>query len=200
MAIENVIVGLDILVLAAAVAMAYQAHKAHRVLQTQVSLAFAGCFWLISSGLLAHVLSDAGVRTIATQGALLHALSLVGALLLLSGYTLLLLVIERVQSRAMWLITFLLVLCVTVLANNVWGLANLLAMVLLALLAHRFYMNFLRNNSYSSLVIYLSFILLVGAHLAGFLSMFHLSAQVVYLSLSLIAYFALFAVSWRVTR
>lgn len=196
MTLANTIFALDILVLSAAVAMAYQAHKAHRVLQTQSSLAFAMCFWLISGGLLAHMIADAPATLLSFAAPFL----LVGSLLLLSGYTLLLLVVERVTSRAMWILTFLLVVFATVLANNVWGVTHLLAIVLLSLLAYRFYTNFLRNNSNSSLIIYLAFILLVGAHIAAFLSLFNLSAQIVYLVVSIIAYFALFAVSWRVSR
>lgn len=196
MTLANTIFALDILVLCAAVAMAYQAHKAHRLLQTQASLAFAACFWLISAGLLAHMVADAP----ATIVSLAAPFVLIGSLLLLSGYTLLLLVVEKVTSRAMWILTFLLVVFATVLANNVWGVTNVLAVVLLSLLAHRFYNNFLRNNSNSSLIIYLAFILLVGAHVAAFLSLFNLSAQVVYLIVSIVAYFALFAVSWRATR
>lgn len=196
MALENTIFALDILVFCAAVAMAYQAHRAHRLLQTQASRAFAACFWLISAGLLAHMIAGAPGTLVEYARPLL----LVGSLFLLSGYTILLLVVEKVHSHAMWILTFLLVVFATVLANNVWGVTNLLAIVLLALLAHRFYTNFLRNGAKSSLIIYLAFILLVGAHVAGFLSLFNLSAQIAYLVLSLIAYFALFAVSWRVTR
>lgn len=196
MELTNAIFALDILVFAAAIAMAFQAFKAHRVMQTQVSLAFSACFWLISAGLFLHMLADAPATLLSVSAPLVLA----GSLFLLSGYTLLLLVVEKVTSKAMWLLTFLLVVSAVVLANNVWGVTNLLAVVLLALLANRFYANFLRNNSRSSLIIYIAFILLVGAHIAAFLSLFNLSAQIVYLLVSIVAYFALFAVSWRVTR
>jgi len=200
MALANIIVALDVLAFCAAIAMAYQAHKAHRVLQTQVSLAFSTCFWLIGAGLFVHVLSDASIGLAPVLEPAYALLTLIGALLLLSGYALLLLVVEKVESHAMWVLTFVLVLFAGVFTNNLWSITNLLAIIILSLLAHRFYNNFLRTNSQTALTVYLAFIFLVAAHLAGFLALFNLSAQVAYLGLSLVAYFMLFAVSWRVTR
>ncbi len=210
MSLSSILVGLDLVAFAAAIAMAFQAFRAHRVIKSNRSLVFLTSFSLISLGILFRLLTDVlqdvttinmgfvtGMPTVPLSHKLLL---LMASLCILAAYTLLLLVVENVRNRSMWVLVFVLVAFTVFLATDVFLVTHILAVVLLGLLSYRFWKNFLKRNSTNALLVYLGFFSLMASHVAALLIPFGQLPHLIFLSLRLLGFFLLFAMAWRVTR
>lgn len=211
MDLSSVVVALDLLAFAGAIAMTIQAWKAHHALGSKQSAAFLTCFALVAIGLFSRMLTDVlvsfgvpyidfieGLGTLIGQQKFFLLLS---ALCILTAFTLLLLVVEKIKERSLWVLVFVLVLFTIFLASNIYLISHIVAILLLGLLANRFWMNYLSKNSTNALVVYFAFLSLTAAHIVALLVPFGGDVpHVVFLALRIIGYFLLFAVSWRVTH
>lgn len=210
MVLNDALIVLDILLVCAAIAMTAQAFKAHQSLHTKVSFAFLTSFALISVGAITRLITDitadvtiitveyvTGITSISVTAQLLL---LVGALCLLSAYTLLLLVVEGIKKLSMWILVFLLVITTVFLARDVFIITHVLAIVLVSLLSHHFYENYRKRKQTNALIVYLSFLSILLGHLSALLSVFSPAGQITHLVLLFAGFFGLFAVSWRITH
>ena len=206
MALSPAVLGLTTLSFCAAVAMLVGAYKAHNVLKSTRSIGFLTSFSLISIGLLLRLVVDTefadgyAQAMQAVLGISNHFLLVLSGLALLSAYTLLLFVIEKQRSVSMQTIAAALIVVTTLLSTQYQLAVHAVTAVILALLAHRFYDNFLTKNSTEALIVYGAFLALTAAHVAALFAPISHAATILYLSLRLAGYFALFAMLWRVGR
>jgi hypothetical protein len=200
--------GIDILAFAAAIAMTFQAWRAHRAVETRQSLAFFLSFLLVSLGLFSRMLTDVLVhvgppyiRQIQGLGTVIgwqRGFLLVSALLLISAYAMLLLVVEKIKNPAVWLIVFVLINLTIFMGRELYFVAHGIALVLLVLLSRRFYLNYSKRHSTNSLLVLIAFSVLALAYSSSLLVTVDRWWTVVFLAFRVVGYFLLFAVSWRV--
>lgn len=197
---------LNTLSFCAAVAMLIGAYKAHNIHQTRYSLAFLTSFSLINIGLLLQLILETefaqGLTSWlhVTLGVSTDLLVVLSALALLSAYTLLLFVVEKITSKSMYVLAAALITLTLILALQEFLVVYAVTALILALLAYRFYTNFLAKNHAEALIVYLAFLALFIGHVAALLTPVAALATVVFFSLQLIGYFLLFAMLWRVTH
>lgn len=189
--------------------MLIQAVRAHKAVGSRQSLAFVVSFALLIVGLFFRMITDVlfevgfSVRWLVQLYAThvsTNLFLLLSALGILASYTLLLLVVERITNPKMWILVTVLVLFTTILARNIYLVYHVLAIIVLALLAHAFWMNFLQKNSSNALIVYLAFFALLAAHVAALFAPLDTWPHVIFLVLRLVGYFLLFTVSWRATH
>lgn len=203
---STLVLALNTLSFCAAVAMLIAAYKAHNTHHTKQSLAFLTSFSLITVGLLIQLALDTEFATglvstlQATLGMGEELLLILSALALLSAYTLLLVVVEKVKQPSMYAIAAALILTTTILATEYFIVVYAVTALILALLANKFYNNFLEKNHKEALIVYLAFLTLLAAHLAALLTPISELANVAFFALQLIGYFLLFAMLYRVSR
>lgn len=206
MALSPAALALTTLSFCAAVALLVGAYKAHNALKNTQSLAFLTSFSLVSLGLLLRLLVDtefaSGLTATlqATLGITNNLLLVLSALSLLSAYVLLLFVVERLRNTSAQLLAGALIVTTTLLSTQYFAAVHAVTALVLALLARRFYNNFLAKNSTEALIVYGAFFALTVGHLAALFSPVSAAATIIFLSLRLAGYFALFAMLWRVSR
>jgi hypothetical protein len=127
-------------------------------------------------------------------------LLILSSLLLLSAYTVLLLVAERIHNNSMRILAALFVILTIIVSTQIYLVVHLVTAILLAMLAFRFYTNFLAKNSTNALIVYLAFLALLIAHIAALFTAISALAHYIFLGCRLIGYFALFAMLWRVSK
>ena len=197
---------LNTLSFCAAIAMLIGAYKAHNSYKTKQSLAFLTTFSLVAIGLLLELIVEtefaAGLETTlqTTLGITSSFLLILSALTLLAAYTLLLFVVEKITNTTMHVLAAALIVLTLILATQYFLVVYAVTALILALLAHRFYNNFLEKNSKESLIVYLAFLALLIGYAAALLAPISAFASLAYHGLQLIGYFLLFAMLWRVSR
>lgn len=208
MALRTAILALDIVTLAATIALFVQAYRAHRSIRTTTTFALTTCFAFISIGILTSLIAEGVFNVEETLTPFFADLLQVGieqqlgvllsVFFVLAGYTVLLLVVERVSNMSMWVLVFLLVLVTVFLARNVFFISHVIALVLLALLTFRFKQNYDKRKSTDSLLVASGFGLITFAHAIAFLLPLSELFHTAFLALRLIGFFLIFAMAWRV--
>jgi hypothetical protein len=197
---------LNTLSFCAAGALLIGAYKAHNTHKSRQSLTFLTTFSLVALGLLLQLIVDTefahGLELLLQQalGITSSFLRIISALLLLSAYTLLLFAAEKIRNPSAHIIAAALITLTLVLATQYFLVAYAVTALILALLAHNFYNNFLIKASTESLIVYLAFLALFIGHLAALLAPVSAFALLAFFSLQLTGYFLLFAMLWRVSR
>ncbi|MFT4249787.1 MAG: hypothetical protein ACMXYD_00275 [Candidatus Woesearchaeota archaeon] len=194
------ILALTTLTFCAAAALLVGAYKANSVLRNSTSKAFLAAFSLITLGLGMRLLVETLYLPTHILGLEVMVLPIMSNLFLLSAYTVLLLVAERIRNAATKILFALLLVLAVILSTYLPAVMHVTTATLLSLLAYRFYMNFLQKNSVNALIVYVAFLLLLVAQVAAVFMNTSLLAHYAYLVLTLLGYFALFVMLWRVRQ
>ncbi len=172
----------------ASATLVFAAYKAHAVLRSTPSRTFLASSILIAVALCTTIVQN----TLLSQEFLriLYDVSILGA------YTLLLLAVEKTTTPGSRVLALIAVFQTSLLAITIPVITHVVAIILLSLLAHKFYRNFLQKNSTNALLVYVAFIVLLLSHLTLLFSFTTLFSSM----LQLLAFFLLFSMLWRIAR